>query len=118
MTAPNVDNLTPAASVRTRAVALAWTNAIYRAQKEINDAPAAELATHMQPYFSGLSQAELVAAIERYRPFKLWKQNPVVEEGAMSKLQDMLIATGLQKESERVAYADLVETRFAKEAMK
>lgn len=99
-------------------VALAWTNAIYRAQKEINDAPAAELATHMQSYFPGLSQAELVAAIERYRPFKLWKQNPVVEEGAMSKLQDMLIATGLQKESERVAYADLVETRFAKEAMK
>jgi len=99
-------------------VALAWVKAIYRAQREIRDTPAAELAGHMQSYFPGLSQDELVAAIERYRPFRLWKENPVVEETAMSTLQDMLIARGLQKEAERVAYGQLVETRFAREAMK
>ena len=95
-----------------------WVNAIYRAQQEIQNAPAADLATHMQPFFPGLSHAELVGAVERYRPFRLWKENPVVEEAAMNQLQDMLIKMGLQKDSERVAYANLVETRFAKEAMK
>ncbi len=99
-------------------VAQKWVKAIYRAQQEIRDTPAAELATHMQPFFPGLKHEELVAAIDRYRPFRLWKENPVVEEAAMSKLQDMLIKTGLQKENERVAYANLVDTRFAKEAMK
>lgn len=98
-------------------VAQAWVKAIYRAQKELNNAPAAELATHMQPYFPSLSQEELVAAIERYRPYKLWKENPVVEASAMEKLQDMLMATGLQKEDQRVPYDKLVDTRFAKEAM-
>lgn len=99
-------------------VAQKWVNAIYRAQQEIQNAPAADLATHMQPFFPGLSHAELVGAVERYRPFRLWKENPVVEEAAMNQLQDMLIKMGLQKDSERVAYANLVETRFAKEAMK
>lgn len=99
-------------------VAQKWVNAIYRAQQEIQNAPAADLATHMQPFFPGLSHAELVGAVERYRPFRLWKENPVVEEAAMNQLQDMLIKMGLQKDSERVAYANFVETRFAKEAMK
>lgn len=98
-------------------VALAWSKAIYRAQKEINGAPAAELATHMQAYFPALNHAELVAAIERYRPFKLWKEDPVIQQAAMEQLQDMLIGTGLQKANQRVAYENLVDTKFAKEAM-
>lgn len=98
-------------------VALAWTKAIYRAQQEIDSAPAAELARNMQSYFPGLSHDELVGAVERYRPYKLWKANPVVEQAAMEQLQDMLIATGLQKESERVAYDKLVETQFARQVM-
>lgn len=99
-------------------VALAWTKAIYRAQQEIADTPAADLAKSMQSWFPGLSHDELVGAVERYRPYRLWKQNPVVEKAAMDQLQDMLIANGLQKETERVAYEKLVDTQFARQVMK
>jgi len=95
----------------------AWTRAIYRSQQYVRDAPPADLAKHMRPYFPGLSEAELIKAVERYRPYKLWKLNPVIEKTAMEKLQDMLIDTGLQKPDERVAYEKLVNTTFAKEAM-
>src|SRR5690606_34608840 len=98
-------------------VAMAWVKAIYRAQQEIRDTPAGELAKHMQPYFPGLSHEELVIAVERYRPYRLWKETPVIEQAAMDQLQDMLIATGLQKDSERVPYENLVDTAFAKKAM-
>ena len=98
-------------------VALSWAKAIYRAQKHVNNAPPAELAADMQPFFPGLSTDELVAAVERYRPYRLWKTTPVIEQAAMDKLQDMLIATGLQKEKERVDYEQLVDNRFAREAM-
>jgi len=95
----------------------AWTKAVYRAQQYVRTAPPEELATQIQSFFPGLSQPELVRAIERYRPYNLWKQNPVIEPAAMEQLQDMLIASGLQKKDERVAYADLVDTTFAREVM-
>lgn len=99
-------------------VALKWAKAIYRAQQYVRNAPPAELAADMQPFFTGLSKEELVAAVERYRPYRLWKDNPVIEQAAMDKLQDMLIATGLLKEQNRVPYEKLVDTQFAREAMK
>lgn len=95
----------------------AWTKAVYRAQKYVQTASAQDLASHIQSFFPGLSQQELVRAIERYRPYKLWKLNPVIESAAMEQLQDMLIAAGLQKKAERVAYADLVDTTFARKVM-
>ena len=95
-----------------------WTRAIYRAQKYVGDASPAELAGHMAAYFPSLSQAELVQAVERYRPYHLWKKDPVVQQAAMDQLQDMLVATGLQKQNERVPYDRLVDTAFAQEAMK
>jgi len=98
-------------------VARAWVRAIYRAQQEINNTPAAELAQNMQSFFPGLSQDELVAAVERYRPYRLWKQDPVIYPQAMEKLQDMLISTGLLKADERVAYENLVHTDYAKEVL-
>lgn len=94
-----------------------WTKAIYRAQKYVETASPADLAKHIKSYFPGLSEAELIKAVERYRPYKLWKQDPVIQEAAMEKLQDMLIEAKLMKADERVAYADLVDTQYAKEVM-
>src|SRR5690606_29827561 len=96
----------------------AWTKAIYRAQEYAQTAKSEDLASHIQSFFPGLSEPELVRAIERYRDLNLWKRDPIITPEAMEQLQDMLIATGLQKPEERVAYADLVNTTYAKEVMK
>ncbi|MER1940986.1 ABC transporter substrate-binding protein [Castellaniella sp. FW104-16D08] len=92
----------------------AWTKAIYRAQKYVETATAEDLAKHIESYFPGVSQAELVKAINRYRPLHLWKKNPLIEQAAMEKLQDMLIDRGLLKPEQRVPYAQLVDVSFAK----
>lgn len=92
----------------------AWTRAIYRAQQYVQTATPEDLAKHIESYFPGVSQAELVKAINRYRPLNLWKKNPLIEQEAMEKLQDMLIDRGLLKPEQRVPYEQLVDVSFAK----
>lgn len=91
----------------------AWTNAVARAQKHVQSAPAAELATQIAEFFPGMSQAELAKAIDRYRGYKLWKTSPLVEKAAIEQLQDMLTTSGLLESGKRVKYEQVVVTDFA-----
>ena len=97
-------------------VAQTWTNVIVRAQKHVASAPAADLAKQIAEFFPGMGQAELVAAIERYRGIGLWKTNPMVEKAAMEQLQNMLVASGLLETAKRVPYEQLVASEFAAKA--
>src|SRR5690606_2732326 len=85
-------------------IAQAWTNAILKAQTYVQNDPPATLAQHISSYFPGISEAELVTTNNPYRQYDLWKKAPVVEEAAMEKLQDMLIASGLLEKDNRVKY--------------
>lgn len=93
-------------------VAQAWTNAIVRAQKHVATAAAADLAKAAASFFPGMSQAELEAAVERYRGIGLWKTNPAVEKRAIDGLQDMLVASGVLESDKRVAYEAVVDNAF------
>lgn len=97
-------------------VVQAWTDAILRAQKYVVDAPPADLAAHIGSYFPGVSPEELVATIERYRTYDLWKKTPTIEPAAIEKLQNMLVDSGLLDTDKRVKYEQVVVTRFAAEA--
>ncbi|MCU4120694.1 ABC transporter substrate-binding protein [Variovorax sp. N23] len=94
----------------------AWTNAVARAQKYVQSAPAADLARQIAAYFPGMSQPELVKAIDRYRGYKLWKTSPLVEKAAVEQLQDMLTASGVLESAKRVKYEQVVVTDFATKA--
>lgn len=95
------------------AVLQAWTQAVARAQKYVQAAPAADLARHVAEYFPGMSQPELAKAIDRYRGYKLWKTSPLVEKAAVEQLQDMLTASGVLESAKRVKYEQIVVTDFA-----
>ena len=97
-------------------VAQAWTNAIVRAQKYVASAPAADLAKQIAEFFPGMSQPELVAAVERYRAIGLWKSNPTVERQAIESLQDMLVTSGVLESAKRVKYEQVVVTEFTSKA--
>jgi NitT/TauT family transport system substrate-binding protein len=97
-------------------VVQAWTNAVLRAQKYTQSAPSAELAKQIAQFFPGVPHDQLVSTIERFRKYKIWKTNPLVEETALVRLQDMLIASGVQDSGKRVKYSDVVITDFAKQA--
>jgi NitT/TauT family transport system substrate-binding protein len=93
-------------------VAQAWTDAVVRAQKYVATAAPADLAKAIAGFFPGMSEGELVAAVERYRGIGLWKPNPKVEKQAIDSLQDMLIASGVLDPAKRVAYEAVVDNSF------
>ena len=107
---------TDAFLAKNPAVAQAWTNAIVKAQKYVASAPAADLASHIAEYFPSMSQADLVAAVERYRGIGLWKTNPTVQRQAMDTLQDMLVTSGVLDNAKRVKYEQMVVTDFTAKA--
>jgi NitT/TauT family transport system substrate-binding protein len=92
----------------------AWTNGTARALRFVQETGSAELAKIALPYFPGITQDQMVAAIERYKKYKMWKTTPVVEEAAMDRLQDLLIASGLLESSKRVKPGTVVVNDFAK----
>jgi NitT/TauT family transport system substrate-binding protein len=92
----------------------AWTNAIARAQKHVQTTSPAELAKQVAEFFPAIPQEQIASAIDRYKKNNLWKSTPVVEEGAINKLQDMLVASGVLEAGKRVKYQDVVVTNFAK----
>jgi NitT/TauT family transport system substrate-binding protein len=94
----------------------AWTNAVTRAQKYVNATPSAQLAKQIAEFFPGMGEAQITAAVDRYKKLHIWKTSPLVEPAAMEKLQDMLSASGLLDKAKRVRYEDLVVTEFAKKA--
>ncbi|MFL6797641.1 MAG: ABC transporter substrate-binding protein [Xanthobacteraceae bacterium] len=93
-----------------------WTNAIYKAQKWTDTAPAADVVKVLEPFFPGISAQALAGAVERYRRLKIWKSTPVIEPQALERFQDILVQGGVLEAGKRVKFQDLVLTQFAAKA--
>ena len=93
-----------------------WTNAILKAMKWTEKAPAAEIAKTLEPFFPGVSPQALVGAAERYQRLKIWKSSPVIEPAAIEKFQDILVQGHVLDPAKRVKFQDLVVTDFAGKA--
>ncbi|MNJ67411.1 hypothetical protein D3C77_635830 [compost metagenome] len=91
----------------------AWTNVVARAEKYVKDTPAATLAPQIMTFFPGMDQGAVTEAIERYKQYQIWKTTPLVTAEAMNRLQDMLIASAVMKDTARVKYEDVVVADFA-----
>lgn len=92
----------------------AWTNALARAQADVQTSSAADLAKIAAEYFPGVSQEQLVSIIGRYRSVHLWKTTPLIDASAIDRMQDMLIASGLLPAAKRVKPQEILVTDFAK----
>ena len=93
-----------------------WTNAILKAMKWTEKAPAAEIAKTLEPFFPGVSPQALVGAAERYQRLKIWKSSPAIEPAAIEKFQDILVQGHVLDPAKRVKFQDLVVTEFASKA--
>ena len=93
-----------------------WTNAILKAMKWTEKAPAAEIAKTLEPFFPGVSPQALVGAAERYQRLKIWKSSPVIEPAAIEKFQDILVQGHVLEPAKRVKFQDLIVTEFASKA--
>lgn len=95
-----------------------WVKVIARALDYVKDADPSALAKDLEPYFPGVGHEEMVATIQRYRKYNLWKDSPVVTPAAIEQLQDMLISSDMMTESDRVPYEQVVMMDFAHEVAK
>lgn len=95
-------------------VVQAFTNAIAKAQKQVQSTPSADLAKQVSEFFPAVPADQITAAIDRYKKYNIWKTSPMVEAEAINKLQDMLVASAVLENGKRVKYQDVVVTDFAK----
>ncbi len=93
-----------------------WTNAILKAMKWTEKAPAAEIAKTLEPFFPGVNPKALLGAAERYQRLKIWKTTPVIEPAAIEKFQDILVQGHVLDPAKRVKFQDLIVTEFASKA--
>ena len=73
-----------------------------------------EIAEKIQPQFAETELATITKIVERYQSQQTWKDNLIFEEESFDLLQNILEEAG--ELSERVPYADLVDTGYAAKA--
>ena len=93
-----------------------FTNALQKGMNYINQSSPEEIAKTISPQFPETDIDTLTTIITRYYEQQTWKQDLVFEEESFTLLQNILEEAG--ELSERVPYADLVNTDFAKKAAK
>jgi NitT/TauT family transport system substrate-binding protein len=91
-----------------------WTNAIARAERYVQSASAPEIAKLVSEFFPGLELPLIESAVKSYRKYGIWKTTPLIKPEAISKLQNMLIQSGLLTRNKRVSYEDVIDPTFAK----
>jgi NitT/TauT family transport system substrate-binding protein len=91
-----------------------WTNAIARAERYVQSASAPEIAKLVSEFFPGLELPLIESAVKSYRKYGIWKTTPLIKPEAISKLQNMLIQSGLLTRNKRVSYDDVIDPTFAK----
>ena len=90
----------------------AWTNAIYKAQQWTASASPSEIAKAIKSFFPGVDHQALLAAIERYRKFNIWKSTPKIDPSSLERFQDILVQGGVLEAAKRVKFAELMRPEF------
>ena len=94
---------------------LAMTRAIYAMQKWLRESDAAEVATTIAPFFTGLDGATLTASIGRYKSLGIWGGNPILPEAGFERQQAACLSGGLIAKGS--SYDDCVDLELALQAM-
>jgi len=92
----------------------AFTNALQKGMDYCNAHTPEEIAKVIAPQFEETDLDTLTTIVTRYHEQDTWKENLIFEEDAFMLLQNILEQAG--ELPERVPYADLVNTDFAKKA--
>lgn len=99
-------------------VAQSWCNAIQKAQNFVAEAGPAELAKLAAPYFMQLDYGLMLSAIKRYQGLGVWAKDVTYSQQSFTKLQDIMVAGGVLKPEQKVAYERSVTRTFSEAAAK
>lgn len=93
-----------------------WTDAVAKAMTWCDKASTGDVVKALAPFFPSMTTEAMTVAAGRYQRLKLWKSTPVIEEKAIAKFQDILVAGRVLEAAKRVKFADLINNDFARKA--
>ena len=96
------------------AVIEAFTRALQKGMDYVQTHTPTEIAKVISPQFAETDLATIETIVARYAAQDTWKSDLIFEEDSFTLLQNILEESG--ELDERVPYADLVDTSFAKKA--
>lgn len=93
----------------------AFTNAIYKGMKWVEEHSPEEIAKSLQPHFPDADLEVLAILVERYKKQDTWKPDLILTEEGLNHMMDIIDkAIGLDK---RAPYEKIVTNKFAEKAM-
>jgi NitT/TauT family transport system substrate-binding protein len=93
-----------------------FTNAVYKAQKWVQEHNADEIADVVMPYFKETDRSIAVKVIERYKNQGSYAADPVVDQEEWNNLLNIMTEAGELKE--KTPHDAIVDNSFAQNAMK
>lgn len=93
-----------------------FTNAIYKGQQYVATHTAEEIANLIAPQFKEMQKEQLIKVVQRYKDNDTWCTEPLLKEESLNRLMDVMELAG--ELTQRPHYEALVNTTFAKEAVK
>jgi NitT/TauT family transport system substrate-binding protein len=93
-----------------------FVNALQKGLEYVKTHTPKEIAKIIAPQFAETDMDDLITIVDRYYQQDTWKDNMIFEEESFDLLQNILEESDVLES--RVPYADLVNTEFAKEAVK
>jgi NitT/TauT family transport system substrate-binding protein len=106
---------TPARLRDDRELLLAFARAVFRTQAWMAQAPGAEIARVVAPWFADIPERFRVAAVERYARQGTWARDPLCRREGYEYLQQILLDGGFIKSRHR--YEDLIDTSIAQQVI-
>jgi len=94
----------------------AFTRAVARGQKWVQETDAAEIARVIAPQFPDTDLELLTMVTKRQKDIDAWNATPIMTEEAFGNLKDVMETAG--ELSQRVPFNEIVNNTFAEEAMK
>lgn len=93
-----------------------FTNAIQKGLDYVNSHTPEEIAKVIAPQFKETDLDTITTIVTRYYDQDTWKKDAIFEEESFTLLQDILEDAGVL--TKRIPYEDLINTEFAKKAIK
>lgn len=96
-------------------VAQKFTNALYRAQKWVQEQPVDKIVEAIAEYFPNTDKEIMKRVVSRYKEQGSYALNPAIDEAEWNNLQDVMEQAGELKA--RADYKKLVDNTYAEKAM-
>lgn len=93
-----------------------FTNAMAKGQKWVMEHSAAEVAEVIVSQFPDTSVETLTTVVQRYKDIGAWNETPVMEQGALERLETVIETAGVITHDEWVEFDKLVDNSYAEKA--